>query len=399
MANYPQVIGEVETLKLISEGKSIARYGDGELRLATGGTCVSQRQAPLKLRQELCTILANPGKCLVGIPNVFSDSPKQVNWLKYAGPNYVSLYKQKCYVSSFITRPDSAPWIDTDSYWNQLELLWTKRHTILVRGKQTSLLADELAQKASSIYEVVGPEQDAYSEINELEYNILRYGPKFNEPIILCLGPTATVLAHRLAERGLWAMDLGHVGMFMRHRGVYRFKLGDLLSKGYRNTLREMHATKDWGGSGYKHQEEVKKLIERYKPHAIIDYGAGQCTLAKSLEPQRVINFDPGVPGLDQLPKPQKIVVCTDVLEHVEPDKIDVVLDHIFKLTGEVAYIVVAIRLANKILPDGRNAHISLHDAIWWQAKFDSMAWTKRIYEVRGEKEIRAWLYKSEVEL
>jgi len=39
-------------------------------------------------------------------------------------------------------------------------------------------------------------------------------------PILLCLGPTATVLAWRLAKRGKWALDLGHIGMFMKRLGV-----------------------------------------------------------------------------------------------------------------------------------------------------------------------------------
>ena len=70
------------------------------------------------------------------------------------------------------------------------------------------------------------------------------------------------------------------------------------------------------------------------------------------------------------------MVVCTDVLEHVEPAKLDAVLDHIWRLTGRVAYFVIDTRPANAILPDGRNAHLSLHDHWWWIDKLKKVGWT-----------------------
>lgn len=70
------------------------------------------------------------------------------------------------------------------------------------------------------------------------------------------------------------------------------------------------------------------------------------------------------------MPKPCDLVVCTYVLEHVEPEKVPTVLDHIYRLTGKVAYFCISKREAREILPDGRNAHLSIHDSAWW---FDSL--------------------------
>jgi hypothetical protein len=49
---YPEVLGERETLEAIHTGRSIARYGDGELRVALGRKCVSQ-EADENLAREL----------------------------------------------------------------------------------------------------------------------------------------------------------------------------------------------------------------------------------------------------------------------------------------------------------------------------------------------------------
>jgi 2-polyprenyl-3-methyl-5-hydroxy-6-metoxy-1,4-benzoquinol methylase len=101
-----------------------------------------------------------------------------------------------------------------------------------------------------------------------------------------------------------------------------------------------------------------------------------QGSLKKALNPHRVQEYDPGIKGKDILPKPVDVVVCTDVLEHVEPKALNSVLDHIVKLTGYMAYIVVATRPANMILPSGRNAHLIIQDAEWWTKALARPGWT-----------------------
>jgi hypothetical protein len=62
-------------------------------------------------------------------------------------------------------------------------------------------------------------------------------------------------------------------------------------------------------------------------------------------------------------------VVCTDVLEHIEPELIDNVLDHLKDLTRKVAFLAIATRPARKNLADGRNAHLIIQPSSWWLAK------------------------------
>jgi hypothetical protein len=42
------------------------------------------------------------------------------------------------------------------------------------------------------------------------------------------------------------------------------------------------------------------------------------------------------------------------------------VLDHIGRLAGKAAYLVISTRDANATLPDGRNAHLIVRPAPWW---------------------------------
>jgi hypothetical protein len=369
---YPTVLSEFDTLLQMTSGKSIARYGDGELRAALGRGCISQVDDP-KMAAELKAILRDevPG-LLVGIPNTYSDTPKRESWLRFSSPGFTTLYTRSSYASSFITRPDSAPWIDTEEYWSKVGDLWKGRDVTLVVGDEKSLRAQDLTG-ATSVRTVWGPERDAYASIDALEKIIGRP----DGPVLMCLGCTATVLAARLHQKGVWAMDVGHIGMFMRCQGIYRMSMDDIASPAYRDTIREMHKTVKWGGKGGRHVGAVRDLIEhvsdvtgkKLEKCTVLDYGCGRGSMAEALKPHRCQQFDPGVKGKDVLPKPSDIVVCTDVLEHIEHDKLDNVLNHIEKLTREYAFFVISTRPANAVLPDGRNAHLIVETPDWWMER------------------------------
>ena len=76
--------------------------------------------------------------------------------------------------------------------------------------------------------------------------------------------------------------------------------------------------------------------------------------------------YDPAIEGLDAPPNPADIVVCGDVLEHVEPQCLDAVVDDLRRVTKKAALLVVATRPAVKTLADGRNAHLIVESADWW---------------------------------
>jgi len=397
---YPEVMSERDTLEAILTGRSIARYGDGELRVALGSRCISQ-EADKSLAIELRSILADAQKSLlVGIPNIKSATPKPEAWAHYGNDNYTRLYKQKAYASSFITRPESAPWIDVPEYWQRVKDIWRGKHVVFIAGDpDRSLRLEDIAPEAASVKTISAPPKNAFADVKRIEEEINGH----NGPIIMCLGCAATVLASRLDRKGLWGMDLGHIGLFMRHQGIYRIALDALCSHKYRRELNKMHAAQKWGCSGAGHAEFIRPILERVRVMAgvettddvtILDYGCGRGTLKTALD-RRVQEYDPGIKGKDGLPKPADVVVCTDVLEHVEPRAVSSVIDHLFNLTGYIAYVNVATREANAVLPDGRNAHLVVKDANWWTKQMERKGWTLENIEVKGSRAVTFTIVKD----
>lgn len=219
--NYPNVLDEYSTLAAVLAGRSIARYGDGEFKHAIDG-CNKSQSHDDALSRRMRQILRDSGECLVGIPNIHGCAARNTNldkvefWLKQR--RFASLLIEREYVSSFITRPDSAPWIDTDAYWAQVESLWVDQEVTLVRGSGKSLTADDLVG-AASVTEIQprpaanGKQQHAWQQYEEL---LERIGTP--RRALICLGPTATVMAVDLCAMGVHAIDLGHIGMFLRKR-------------------------------------------------------------------------------------------------------------------------------------------------------------------------------------
>lgn len=215
MSAYPTVIGEWETLDAVRHGASLARYGDGEFSMCFGGPMKSQRHDPT-LARRLRAILHDSGSCLVGIPNIHPsvDTPKRASWDRFLEKTPALLSPTRTYWSAFISRPDSAPWIDTPEYWAAVEQVWDGRDVVLVRGSDKGFRPEELTG-ARSVRVVTGLRQHSWSEYDRLMADVGQH----DDLVLLCLGATATVMAVELCAAGMQAVDVGHLALFLRkHR-------------------------------------------------------------------------------------------------------------------------------------------------------------------------------------
>ena len=139
-----------------------------------------------------------------------------------------------------------------------------------------------------------------------------------------------------------------------------------LISEEYKKLNAALHEeNKNYGTSGQHYVKDILGILQKLQTQDLLDYGCGKSTLANNL-PFTIKQYDPAMPKFAALPHPADVVVCTDVLEHIEPECIQDVIKHLSQLTKKICYLSVATRPAQKTLPDGRNAHLLIKPYSWW---------------------------------
>jgi len=147
------------------------------------------------------------------------------------------------------------------------------------------------------------------------------------------------------------------------------------ISDAYQAQQQHLHETTNYGTMAQHYGPLVSQIIEKMEITHLLDYGCGKkMGLTKTLKVGRKLmyqGYDPGS-GLEELmspPSPAEMVCCIDVLEHIEPEFLENVLDHLTELTQLVAFITIHTGPASKTLPDGRNAHLTQQPIEWWLPK------------------------------
>lgn len=162
----------------------------------------------------------------------------------------------------------------------------------------------------------------------------------------------------------------------------------ELISDEYQKDLEHAHVTRaDFGKRSSQWAEPVMQICAAMQSNDVLDYGCGKGELNLHM-PFAVRGYDPGIPKYAVAPEPADIVVCTDVLEHIEPDRLDAVLDHMKSLTKSVLLLHVSTIPAVKHFPDGRNYHLIVEDPDWWMEKLKGWESASDIEHLRIDRDI-----------
>lgn len=139
----------------------------------------------------------------------------------------------------------------------------------------------------------------------------------------------------------------------------------------YRQTLdqyKEIHA-RAYGVSAYLYFDQIAKEVVNLRPGSILDYGCGRSDMVAHFWNEgrrRIAKYDPAIPQFEQMPGGEfDLVLCTDVMEHIQIADIDRVLSEI-RAKSANALFTISMKPARARLPDGRNAHVSLLTASEW---------------------------------
>ncbi|MBX9904345.1 MAG: class I SAM-dependent methyltransferase [Burkholderiales bacterium] len=149
----------------------------------------------------------------------------------------------------------------------------------------------------------------------------------------------------------------------------------ELISEEYRKMQEELHRNPNYGVASVQYAPIVAQVLEQVRPAELLDYGAGKGRLGETLKtlmqsPPQIRHYDPARPEWAAVPHPAPFVACIDVLEHIEPERIDNVLDDLQRVTAGHGVFTVHTGPAVKVLSDGRNAHLIQQPPSWWLPRF-----------------------------
>lgn len=208
MKEYPVPLDEFETLDKILDGFSISRFGDGECKMLMG---LSHKYETFDrtLQSLLKEAAWHPREGhIVGIPRIVPECPRALWWEPWKARMAPFLNANVQYYSSFISRPDHAPWIAAaPEYRERLNLLWRNKRVVLV-GSGRSLTPQSMPG-AQVVEFIQTPLTNAFPMLGEIVAAIKNHKP---DVAILCAGMLATCVPHLLAHTEIQCLDLGAIG-------------------------------------------------------------------------------------------------------------------------------------------------------------------------------------------
>ena len=184
------------------------------------------------------------------------------------------------------------------------------------------------------------------------------------------------------------------------------FKKYGFISDGYRvlnmkHHMKKLEERKPWGNDGKRHMKPIIAFCDELEAKTILDYGCGNGSLKRSIEHNyqkkyKVTEYDPCIIGkCERRPDKADVVVCTDVVEHVEMEFLNKFIYEIYNRCLKGLYLTISTREANELLPDGSNAHRIVRSSTWWINRLTEMKIPIDRADIK-EKSVTLWIKKPQ---
>lgn len=218
-----KIVNSIATLEQLIAGKSISRFGDGELYLVEGKNMCFQT-ANLALQTELSDVLADRAQnenCLIGLPYTLNrlkglTARSKQFWTEYQIQHirhfYSAINHHLCYYDAQVTRPyiNKKMKAGAAAIFQKWKQLWDGKKILLAEGTKTRFgTGNDLLSNARQIQRILCPASGAFEKIDLIEQAILSESDF--DLCLLALGPTASILAYRLSQKGIHAIDIGNL--------------------------------------------------------------------------------------------------------------------------------------------------------------------------------------------
>ncbi len=215
----PHILSKDETIRRITEDKkSITRLGDGEFAAIVGQKRWNFQPESKVLSEKLQEVLKSDNdNLIIGLNptfyrNLFDLSEDDADGVRaYMQPMVRELHakllsRDKIYGDALFHN------IYSDNDVKALKKIWNDRACVFIEGVHTGMgVGNDLFDNCRSIERILGPAENAIDRYEDIISEAVKQ-PE-DKLFLLALGPTATVLAYELCNRGYQAVDIGHIDL------------------------------------------------------------------------------------------------------------------------------------------------------------------------------------------
>lgn len=230
--NRIQVHTVDETIdELLHTGRSMVRFGDGEIVMIKGKNLMLQKASP-EIAAGLSEILRYAeDDLIVTIPGIFgtlSDHRKasrqfwkdhllfcRKTYEKYCNPGriYYNTFVSRCY---YYLEDQSG----VGKQFAKIRKIWENKNIVVVEGTRThNGVGNDLLDTAAGVERIICPPRDAYSAIPQILEACETYDK--DRLFLLSVGVAAKFLARELFLKGYRVLDIGHMDLeyewYVRH--------------------------------------------------------------------------------------------------------------------------------------------------------------------------------------
>lgn len=217
---FKPLIENIEnTIQRISKGFSLSRFGDGELEIMLGNSIACQKfhkQLAEELKQ---CIKADNKKVCIGLNYCYWNSlegfrdytkmyvrttvaKRRKQYEEFLNPQN-KYYAAECTLA-YANRDEA---FDFKNHYKKFKEIFSGRNIVVISG--LDFRNNDLLKDAKSVTWVKAPGKNAFSKYDELMKKAQEFSP--DRLVLICLGPTATVMAYNLALRDYQTLDVGHL--------------------------------------------------------------------------------------------------------------------------------------------------------------------------------------------
>lgn len=206
-----QVMSLRESLEILATtDKSLARFGDGEFRLMllNDFSLRFQRNSP-ELQADLRSVFTSKNEnLLTGFPQLFRDAHWSGVYQELWPTLRELVISSQSFANAHITRPQAFSLLGDEAVtlWRKV---WEGKQVVIVTGEDSRFeLIPELFDNLAGHQLVLSKSVDAYAEVSLISDSL---SDTDADIVLIALGPTGTILASKLANSGIRALDIGHL--------------------------------------------------------------------------------------------------------------------------------------------------------------------------------------------